>query len=233
VERFYELVPITGALADDPPTAAVVKSYEDRLGKDLEVVVGTTSVPLDADDTRVRTSETNLGNFVADAVRADAETDVAIVNGGGIRGDRVYPAGPLTRRTLVEIHTFGNIICKVALAGRVLLQALNHGVAKLPAAAGQFPQVSGLTMTVDPRGPPGDRVREVRVAGQPLDVNKTYTVAIPDYLLKGGDDYTMFAAGRVLVDPEAGTLILEALEKFVEARAVIAPAIDGRITILR
>jgi 2',3'-cyclic-nucleotide 2'-phosphodiesterase (5'-nucleotidase family) len=88
-------------------------------------------------------------------------------------------------------------------------------------------------MTIDPRGPPGDRVRDVRVGGQPLDLRKTYSVAIPDYLLKGGDDYTVFAGGRVLVDPEAGTLILDALEKYVAARGVIAPAIDGRITILR
>lgn len=233
VERFYELIPITGALPEDPLTATVVRSYEDRLSKDLEIAVGTTSVPLDGDDTRVRTSETNLGNFVADAVRADAATDVAIVNAGGIRGDRVYPAGPLTRRTLVEIHTFGNRICAVAIPGRVLLQALNHGVARLPAAAGQFPQVSGLTMTVDPRGPPGNRVRDVRVGGQMLDLNKTYSVAIPDYLLKGGDDYTMFAGQRVLVDAEAGHLMLDALEKYVAARGTIAPAIDGRIAIVR
>ncbi|MGB7220095.1 MAG: bifunctional UDP-sugar hydrolase/5'-nucleotidase [Vicinamibacterales bacterium] len=233
VERFYELVSITSALADEPRTAEVIRSYEDRLSKDLEVVVGTTSVPLDSEDTRVRSSETNLGNFVADAVRADAGTDVAIVNAGGIRGDRLYPAGPLTRRTLVEIHTFGNLICTIALPGRVLLQALNHGVARLPAAAGQFPQVSGLTMTIDPRGPPGDRVRDVRVGGQPLDLGRTYSVAIPDYLLKGGDNYTVFAGQRVLVTPEAGRLMLDALEKYVSARGTIAPAIDGRITVAR
>ncbi|OFW28910.1 MAG: hypothetical protein A3G76_15745 [Acidobacteria bacterium RIFCSPLOWO2_12_FULL_65_11] len=233
VERFFELVPITSALADEPRTAEVVRSFEDRLSTDLEVVVGTSSVPLDAEDMWVRTSETNLGDFVADAVRADAETDVAIVNAGGIRGDRVYPPGPLTRRTLIEIHTFGNIICTVALSGRVLIEALNHGVSRLPAASGQFPQISGLTMTVDPRGPPGDRVRAVRVGGQRLDLNRTYSVAIPDYLLKGGDGYTVFAEQRVLVDPEAGHLMLDALEKYVAMRGSIGPAIDGRITMVR
>jgi 5'-nucleotidase len=233
IERFYELVPITSALADEPRTAEVVASYEDRLGKELDTVVATSSVPLDGVSVRMRASETNLGDLVADAFRADVGADVAIVNSGGIRGDRIYPPGPLTRRTLLAIHPFGNVVCEVAVTGRVLLQALNSGVSKLPAAAGQFPQVSGLTMQVDPRGPPGDRVRDVRVNGQPLDLDKTYRVALPDFVLKGGDDYGMFIGQPVLVGPEAGNLAVAALEKYVVGKRVVAPQVEGRIAILR
>ncbi len=231
IERFYELIPITSALADDPDTAAVVKSYEDRLGTALDEVVGQTTVPLDADSVRMRAAETNIGDFFADAVRAEAAADFAILNSGSIRGDRVYPAGPLTKRTLLSMHPFGNVICKIALPGRVVLQALEHGVSKLPATAGQFPQVSGLTMRVDPNAPPGNRVREVLVGGKPLDPNATYTLAVPDFMLKGGDGYTMFAAQRVLVAPEAGRLLVEALEKRVAEQKTIAPAIEGRIVV--
>ena len=67
--------------------------------------------------------------------------------------------------------------------------------------------------------------------GQPLDPNKIYTVAIPDFLLKQGDGYTMFAGQPVKVAPEAGNLISSALEKYVAAKQNIAPAVDGRITI--
>ena len=233
VERFYELVPITGELADEPRTAAVIRSYEDRLGTELDTIVGTSRVPLDANGVRLRTGETNVGTLVADLVRNDVGADLAIVNAGVVRGDRVYPAGPLTRRTLLEMLPFGNLICKVAISGRIVLQALNSGVAKLPATAGQFPQVSGLTMTIDPRAAPGTRVRDVRVNGQPLDLNKIYTVAIPDFMLKGGDDYTMFAGQRVLVSPEAGDEMLATLEKYLAEKRDIAPAIEGRITIVR
>jgi 2',3'-cyclic-nucleotide 2'-phosphodiesterase (5'-nucleotidase family) len=231
LERFYELLPITGTIPDEPRTAEVIASYETRLGTELERVVGSSRVPLDADSAHLRSSETNMGDFVADAIRADAGTDIAVVNSGSIRGSRVYPAGPITRRMLVAIHPFGNVICKVALPGTVVLEALNNGVSKLPGSAGQFPQVSGLTMVVDRSAPAGNRVRDVRINGAPLDPNKTYTVAIPDFVLKGGDGYTMFAGQRVLVGPEAGNLIVEALEKYVAATREIAPKIDGRITL--
>ncbi len=231
IERFYELIPVTSAIPDDPKTTAAIASYEARLGTELDVVVGVSRVPLDGDSQHLRASETNLGDLVADAIRADAGTDIAITNSGSIRGNRLFPAGPLTRRTLVEMHPFDNVICTLALPGRVVLEALNSGVSTLPAAAGQFPQVSGLTMTVDLNAPAGDRVRDVRVNGQPLDPNKTYTVAVPDFILKGGDGYTMFAGQRVLVGPEAGNLIANAIEKYVAAKKEIAQQIDGRITL--
>ena len=231
VERFYELVPITNALSDDARTAEVVNGYEARLGTELETVLGTSRVPLDADTVRLRASETNLGDLIADVMRADVDADIALINSGSIRGDRVYKEGPPTRRTLVGIHPFGNVICKVAVPGRVVLAALNNGVSRLPATAGQFPQVSGIIMRVDRGAPPGDRVRDVRVHGEPLDLNKTYSVAIADYMLEGGDGYTMFAGQRVLVGPEAGDLIATALEKYVAAKHEIAPAVEGRIVV--
>src|SRR5262249_8095047 len=140
-------------------------------------------VPLDADSQHMRAAETNLGDLFADALRADAGTDVALMNAGSIRGDRMYPAGPLTARTLLAMHPFGNVICKVEVSGQVLLQGLNSGVAKLPQAAGQFPQVSGLTMVVDRNAPASGRVRDVTINGQPLDPSKIYTLAIPDFVL--------------------------------------------------
>jgi len=86
-------------------------------------------------------------------------------------------------------------------------------------------------MTVDKTAPPGSRVRDVMVGGQPLDRNRTYTVAIPDFVLKQGDGYTMFAGQPLRVGPEAGNLISDALERYVVAARELAPAIEGRITV--
>ena len=139
----------------------------------------------------------------------------------------------LSRRTLLAMQPFSNVVCKIEVPGRVVLDALEHGVARLPASAGQFPQISGMTMTVDPNAPAGKRVREVTVGDRPLDPAKLYTLAIPDYLLNGGDGYAGFAGHHVIVGPENGTLLVSALEKYVTANTKIAPKIEGRITIVR
>jgi len=232
LERFFELMPITSALADDPATAAVADSFEKRLGTELDKVVGTTTTPLDATDQRL-VGEGALGNLIADALRENVNADVALSNAGGARGSRVYPAGPVTRRLLLSIHPFGNVACEVAVSGRVLLDALNHGVSQLPGGAGQFPQLSGVTMKVNVAAPAGRRVSDVRVNGQPIDLMKTYTVALPDYVMSGGDGYAMFQGQKVLVDAQSGDLMVLALEKYIAKRGTVSPSIEGRIVIAR
>jgi 2',3'-cyclic-nucleotide 2'-phosphodiesterase (5'-nucleotidase family) len=86
-------------------------------------------------------------------------------------------------------------------------------------------------MTVDRSAPAGSRVRDVLVNGQPLVPNKTYTVAIPDFLLKQGDGYTMFTGQPLRVAPEAGNLISTALEHYVTAKQHLEPTVETRITI--
>jgi 5'-nucleotidase len=199
-------------------TAEVVNAYESKLGAGLDEVVGTSRTPLEGTSPRLRASETNLGDLVADAVRDVARSEIALVNGGGVRGDRVHQPGPLTRRTLIEIHPFGNVVCTLSVPGKVVVAALEHGVSRLPAAAGQFPQVSGLTFRVNPEAPTGSRVTDVRVQNAPIDLNRTYTLAVPDFLLAGGDGYTMFKGQKVLVGPEAGPTLAAALERYVAER---------------
>ena len=232
LERFFELMPITAAIPDDPATAAVADSFEKRLGTELDMVVGTTTTPLDASERRL-VEETGLGNLIADALREDASADVGLSNAGGARGSRVYPAGPLTRRTLLSIHPFGNVVCKVAVSGRVLLEALNHGVSKLPGGSGQFPQLSGVTMTVNPSAAAAARVTNVKVNGAALDLEKTYTVALPDYVMNGGDGYSMFPGQKVLVDAQSGDLVVLAVEKYVTKKGTVSPAPEGRVVITR
>jgi 5'-nucleotidase len=231
VERFYELLPIGSGIPDDPQTAEVVATFENKLGPELDLVVGETTVPLDAQPVRLRTSEQPIGNLFADAIREHVNADVGLLNSGGIRGNGVYPAGPLTRRTLIAMHPLGNVVCKIDVTGAQLLDALNGGLSRVPTAAGQFPQVSGITLTVDASAPPARRVRDVKVNGQPLDPARHYTLALPDYVLKGGDNYSMFARQRVLVDPESGDLLVTALERYVASHRPVAPMVEGRIII--
>lgn len=233
VGRYFELIPVTADIPDEPRTLEVVNVWEARLDPALDAIVATSRVDLDAESTRIRVRETNLGNLFADAMRAGVQADIAIANAGGVRGDRVYPAGPLSRRTLITMAPFGNVVCKVEARGHVILSALNSAVARLPASDGRFPQVSGMTMKVDQTAPAGNRVTDVRIGGRPIDLELVYTVAISDYQLKGGDGYGMFLGQRLLVGPESGPLVVTALEKYVSARGDVNPAIEGRVEMRR
>ena len=229
LETHFELIPVNDAIPEEPETARVVAEYEARLSKELDVAVGSTRTPLNAVAESVRAGESNLGNLLADAMRANTGADLAILNAGSIRSNRVYPPGKITRRDVLAIHPFGGIIVKVAVTGAVVLDALNHGVGRLGESVGRFPQVSGVTFEVDPAAPAGKRIHNARVAGQPLDPARTYTVAIGDYMLQGGDGYAMFVGAKVLVDPAHGDLLIAAVERLIREKGEVAPEVEGRI----
>ncbi len=232
IDRHFELVPVDGRLADEPATARVVADYERRLGTEMDAPIAASLVDLDATTLHLRAGEVNIGNLFADAIRASADAEIALVNSGAIRGERVYPAGALTRRTLLAMHPFGNLVTKLELPGRTVLAALEHGTSRLPGAAGFFPQVSGLSLEVALSAPAGSRVRNVRVNGTPLDPNRNYSVAVPSFLL-GGDGYDMLNGARALIGPRAGDLVVTAVEKYASARRTVAPAVEGRTVLIR
>ncbi len=160
----------------------------------------------------VRMTETNLGDLCADAYRDQAGADIAIVNGGGIRVS--INKGDITYRDIINVHPFGNMLTVVEATGQQILDALEWGCRTTPSSTGGFPQVSGLTFeihtyldstcTADENkmftGITGEyRVKNVKVNGEPLDPDKTYTLASHDYmLLNNGDGYTMFDGCKVL-----------------------------------
>jgi 2',3'-cyclic-nucleotide 2'-phosphodiesterase (5'-nucleotidase family) len=228
VERSWAFVEPSARVRADPAVEALVRAYAGRLDRELDVVIGRTIVPLDA-TRRLRTGETNLGDFVADVVRAATGAQVALVNGGGIRTDRVVPAGPLRRRDVRGLLPFTNVAVTLELTGGELRAALEHGLAQADRTGGGFLQVSGLRLAWDRARPAGARLVEVEVAGRPLDPSARYRVVVPSYLARGGDGFTMLTRAKVLVGeahgPDLTRLVLEA----ITARGTIAPAVDGRL----
>ena len=215
----------------DPEVAAKVKGYKDRLDKELGQFIGTSTTELDTRRASVRSGETAFGNLVTDAMRAATNSDVAVTNGGGIRGDKQYPAGTkLTRKDVLTELPFGNKTVKLALTGARLLEALETGVSQVENTKGRFAQVSGLGFTYDAAKPAGSRVTSVKIGGADLDKAKTYTLATNDFMARGGDGYGVFRAAKVLIGAKSGTLMATQLINHIAAAGSIAPKIEGRIT---
>jgi 5'-nucleotidase len=227
----YTNIPVTDALPEDPRTAAMVQHYVTELGTKFAAVLGSSTVSLDAVEKDVRAKETNLGDMIADAMRAAGKADVALMNGGGIRTDQVYSAGQLTKKDIYSILPFSNKLVVVKAKGSVLAAALENGVSQREKLAGRFPQVSGVSFTLEPNQPAGSRVSNIEVNGQPLDPNATYTVAINDYMYGGGDGYTMFENLPTLVAPDEGPDLAAVVSNYVKAKGTVSPQIEGRIMI--
>ena len=196
------------------------------LNEKLKEVVAKTSVDLYINDPVAKTdegkpvriirrAETNLGDLCADAYRDQGgNTDIAFVNGGGIRVQ--LNAGDLTLNDILTVHPFGNSLTVIEVTGQQVLDALEWSVHSLPGEFGGFDQVSGITFEYDATiespviqdeskmfagidDTKERRVRNVLVGGEPIDPAKTYTLASHDYqLLNKGDGYTMFEGCNVL-----------------------------------
>ena len=229
VLKAWRMVPVRG-LTPDPETAALVKRFTDQLDAELAVEIGTTVKPLDSRRLVVRETEAAIGDLVADAMRDATGAEVGLVNGGGIRGDRVYPAGTkLTRRDVLTELPFNNITVMLELKGSDLLAALENGVSRVAERGGRFPQVSGLRFAYDPAKPAMQRVLEVTVNGQKLDPERTYKVATIDFLQGGGDGYLVLAKGKPLIDAENGQLTSAQLMAYIARLKTVDIAPDGRI----
>lgn len=229
----HELITINNQTPSDPVMAALVKRYQDQLAKDLEVVIGETTVPLDARNQAVRQQEAALGNYIADVMRSAVQADVAITNGGGIRTNALFPAGAIRRRDAFSWLPFGNVVVKVAIRGSAIRAALENGVSQWDQVGGRFPQVSGLRYAFNPTRPVGSRITEVRVGDRPLEDDAMYTVATNDFMARGGDGYTMLASGEILISPAGGPLMVTVVIEAIQRARVINPRLEGRITIVR
>lgn len=220
----------TTSVEPDPAVQAVVSRMEGELSRELDVVIGTTATELDTRFVVVRSREAAIGNLVADVLRTATGADVALVNGGGLRGDRIYRAdSSLNRRNILTILPFGNTTVMVRIIGAELRAALENGVSQIERPTARFPQVSGLRFVYNPQAPVGSRVRTVTVGGALLDLTKTYTVAANDYLLAGGDGYSMLAKGKVLIGGTDGKLMANEVMAYVRKRGTIDPKVEGRI----
>jgi 5'-nucleotidase len=230
LSRRHRFIAVTPELPEEPAMAALVARYQARLGGALDVRIGETRVPLDARSAALRTGETNIGNLVTDVIRSRLRADVAVMNGGGIRGNQILPAGSLTRKDVNVLLPFLNVLVVLDVPGKVLRDVLERSVAIYPQEFGGFLQVSGLTFVFDPSRPAGQRVVRVLVGGEPLDPERRYTLATNSYTAGGGDGYAMLATAKPLVFPQDGPGLVETLLEAIGRAGVIAPAVEGRIT---
>lgn len=231
----WDILPVDARWPEDAAVKAVADEVERQVGARLNERIAEATVALDARGETLRRGESNIANFAADAVRAAMDADIALLNAGGFRADRVLGPGPVTRRDVLSLLPFQNPLLLLAISGAQLRAALEYGIDQrvLHGQSGAMPQVSGLRLAYDPARPKGQRIVELSVGGRAVAADARYRLATSHYLALGGDGYAMLKGLPVLRPAEGSPVETEVLLQAMERAGSIAPQLDGRIGIVR
>lgn len=167
-----------------PKNSAMMKlltPYQLRAGKTLDVKVGSSDAVFTGERDKVRFEQTHLGQLILRAQMAATQADFAVMSGGGIRASLVQ--GKLSWRDLLQVQPFGNQVVSVTLTGDELLRYLPT-VANIKPDSGGFAQFSNISLVAD-----GKTVSDVKIAGKPLQKDRTYRMATNSFNASGGDGY--------------------------------------------
>ena len=237
--RLEEIKPIAGR--EDRAIQNLVEKYQKRVNAVLNAALGEAQIDLDGENVRRR--ETNLGNLIADIMRAASKADVTIINGGGLRTS--IKKGEIRVKDVYSVLPFDNYIVAIKLTGKQIVEALEHGLSGIEEGEGRFPQISGMTLSYSFPGPEGKRVKEVHIAGIPINPNQEYSVATNDFLAAGGDGYKAFGEavkssrdfsvvggmmkGEKVVFSDSGRWLRDVVVEHIRQKGEIAPKTEGRI----
>ncbi|AKG20227.1 bifunctional metallophosphatase/5'-nucleotidase [Calothrix sp. 336/3] len=177
------LVPITDKIPDEPKTAKIIKQWLERgyqafrtNGFEPNQEIGKLPFALDGLESSVRNQSTQLTQLIAEAMLQEVpDADLAIFNGGSIRIDDVIPPGVITQYDVIRMLPFGGKVVVIEISGALLQRVLNQGLANK--GSGGYLQTAKVTQEANSRN--------WLIRGKSLDSQRTYKIAINDFLISG------------------------------------------------
>lgn len=224
-------VPVRGGAGEQPDVGALVHRYASATAQIAQRTVGTIKGSLVPQEGAM---DAPLANLVADAQLAATmgpargSSQLALINSGGVRAPfEPGPAGSVTYGQIFALQPFGNTLVVLEMTGSELKQALEQQFTdETPATVRQSLLVpsAGFEFSFDRTRPREDRIVEMRLNGQAIELQRSYRVTTNNFVASGGDGFGVFARARVIAD---GGLDLDALEAYL-APGVVAP-VSGRV----
>ncbi|MFV0383073.1 bifunctional metallophosphatase/5'-nucleotidase [Paracoccus sp. (in: a-proteobacteria)] len=227
---------LDNSVPEDQAIAARIKEMAAPIEELRNRQVAHLGVALDGDRATCRAGECAMGDVIADAMLArvsDQGISIAIQNGGGVRAS--INAGPVMMGEVLTVLPFQNTLSTFQVTGADILAALENGASQIEEGGGRFAQVAGLKYSVDRAADVGSRISGVMVAANgewaAIDPAATYGVVSNNFVRRGGDGYTAFAANATNVY-DFGPDLADVLAEYLAAQGPdFAPAPDGRITV--
>jgi len=204
-----ETLAVTDSVEADPAVLALAQPYEDETQAWLNREIGQCDERLTAEGARLR------DNAILDLIhRVQLDAGGAEISmAASFNSSAVVPAGPVTVRDLAAIYVYENTLYVIELTGAEVKAALENSARYfLPFEEGKSPAdlidrsipgynfdtAEGVEYTLDLRRPVEDRIVDLRFRGEPLDLERTYRVAINNYRYNGGGGYSMYAGAPVV-----------------------------------
>ncbi|OOF21655.1 bifunctional UDP-sugar hydrolase/5'-nucleotidase [Salinivibrio sp. IB574] len=202
---------IQDEIAKDQALYDFLKPYQDKGQEKLNVKIAKSNGKLEGDRDVVRFQQTNLGRLIAMSHMERAKADFAVMNSGGVRDS--IPAGDITYKDVLKVQPFGNMVTYTDMSGKEVLDYLNV-VGTKPVDSGAYVQFAGISMVVE-----NGKVHDVKIGGEPLDMDKTYRFTVPSFNAAGGDGYPKLTnhPGNV----NTGFVDAEVLKDYLEAHSPI------------
>lgn len=216
----------------EPSVESQINDYLHRLNRLLNDSIAFWAGEYSTRRNDVRGKENAFANFVVDTMREFGNADIAIINGGSIRGDTLYQKNTqITRRTIATELPFRATLTVISVSGKQVLEALEQGLSGLDLLRGTFPQVSGMRVKFDSTAPAGNRVQSVHIGDAKIDPAKRYILATTDYLAAGGDGYTALQTLETDTDSalERSILVSDLVQQTLSISGKLDSKIDKRL----
>ena len=179
-------------IIEDSEMKTFLKPFFDKGQQELQKVIGSSNKLFVGDRKFVRVQETNLGNLIALAQIEKTNSDLAVMNSGGIRAD--LNAGDITYKDVLIVQPFANTLCSVVLTGAELKKYLEV-VGNKEKGTGAFPQFAGVKLYYK-----GSKLVNLEVQGKKVKNKQMYKISINSYIASGGDGYPKLSDHPNFVD---------------------------------
>jgi 5'-nucleotidase/UDP-sugar diphosphatase len=216
----------------DPVVKRIVDFYQSKLPQDYNDIIGLIETKLESYTDSVRSKETTMGNLVADVLKEAFDADLAIINGGTIRGDRCYDPGyEITKGDIYKEFPFPSGVSLQCIQGKYLIEALEQGLQRAEKGLGAFPHLSrGAELRYGILERPMNRIKLFELDGKSIDPERIYNVCATNYMLNGGDGYTALKHNaRIVPHKNNDRTISELVVECIERKGIVSVQKEGRI----
>jgi len=216
---------------EDEKVLKKINYYKNKIELLFKEKIGIFESKVNTERSVVRKKESVFGNLIADVMKEYTNSDIALINGGNIRGEAIYNKNhKISRKDIINELPFRNNLVLLEVNGDQILKALENGLSLIEKAKGRFPHTTGMKIKFNKNAPVGKRVISVFIKGKKLDKKQMYTLATLDYIASGGDGYDMFIHAKpVEYSNSKQRLLSNVLIDYIIKNKSINTKLEGRI----